>query len=260
MVSFNALQLVLRSIGFLFARRYPWLLLLLGALGSTFFSLAYDQLVPLFWGSEYLLELVQTIFDVWWYLLATSFVFADMRGEQRETHHLVQHSFVQMMSAWWLIAWLTLLQWALIPLIRTEFLYSETVDLLFCLAVAVLLLFQRVLNFFIFPAIADQITSIRCTYFEAFCSIRQLRLSLIAFFILVAGPYILAFYGLGYFFSSVRSTTQVLVGYGWEAALAQTLMLSCASALAALVVAVASVELHESRKAFLPKNQCGVQQ
>ncbi|MBN2267588.1 MAG: hypothetical protein JW725_04620 [Candidatus Babeliaceae bacterium] len=248
MIAFNALDLVLKSVWFVFSRPFLWGLLAVGALGGAFFGLWDELVAPTFWGSEYLLVLVQSFFDIWWYLLVTTVIIADIRGEQRFVHSFFWHSLVRTASAWWLIAWITLLRWALIPLLKTPCCYNEPIDLTLFSILCVLFGLQHVLNFFIMPPLVLGEDNILSLYGYAFIELKKCWASLMAFFILVAGPWAIVFCLIGYLCSSIRSLTSPLFGLSQEPIVSKMLMKSLSTAFAALVVSVGRVMFYESQK------------
>ncbi|HBY05897.1 MAG: hypothetical protein UV38_C0004G0020 [candidate division TM6 bacterium GW2011_GWE2_42_60] len=240
--------LLQQSVTYAFSRKFFLFFTLIGIAGSFLLTLFYEAFLPLYTGVEYWYEFLQTLFSFWWYLVVGMQVLCLLRGSECPIGSSARGVIKRVVKTGWLCAWLTLLQWAMVPLLQKPYLYSESVDLLLFLGVACLLVLQLFLSFFMIPAIAGGEYSFKKLFLKSFESVRRYFLSLLVFFsfiLLLWGALIIT---LLLFDVLLRLGFECFIVSCWPVSLTQGLILATANGVIATIVGVAQTIFYESRK------------
>ena len=246
----SATRLLTQGITHLFSRICPWWFIIIGIAGSLLLSLFYETIVPRYPGMEYLYQVVLIVFNVWWYFAATSTLIKGQRDGGCDAGYGMKRAFGVTSGAWWLIAWMSLLWWATIPLTQRSFCYNETVDLLAFLAVMALLIFQLGLNFFMIPALADgeDRHPIRL-YVRSFDAFRRYFPEVARFFLALALLWGGLFVFVTYVFSLLIACTECVVTCSWYHFVPRMFILAITNTLVTFVLAHSQVVFYEPERA-----------
>lgn len=244
----SAVRLVSESIVYAFTRPVLWWLSLIGFMGFFGLNLFYSAVVARWPGSEYLYVLFQSAFTWWWYLIITLMILCDVRGESCSLSRAFEQSLMRTWSAWWLIAWQTLLTWATIPLLKTPYTYSENVDLLAFLCISLLLAFQLLLNSFIIPEIGLGNDSIVSVYSRSIDFFRRWWFALIRLLLAFIFLATIIFLLVGFVVSLGRSATECIVVCGWRHPIARDGIVAATTTIVMMLSMIASVLLYQRDK------------
>ncbi len=237
-----------QSIVYSFSHIFPWFFVIVGALGSIFLTLLYDKYVPVYSGVEYWYELIQTIFSVWWYIAVSKKVLAHLRGESCLVGHAMKDAVKKTASMWWLVAWLTLLQWATVPLLQRPYCYGENIDLFAFLFIMLILVFQLFLNFSILPSIAAGELSFKKLYINALDFVRRQFAGLLYFFLLVAVVWGGLMLLMSFFVFLFKGMTECVIMLCWQPEVAKIVIISLATSTVTLFLAIAQTIFYNSQQ------------
>lgn len=185
MHKFNALRAITQSVTYTFSNGYLWLLMLFIFCVNVVEYFLYSLTAEKYPGAEYLFSLFDYTFYIWWFLVIAIAVMRLDRHEPCSLACCMRRGVKQLMGAWWLVAWLTLLSWAKNSLIMGPYLVSEGVDLIMLLIVTFLEILQLALNFFMLPEIADKNYAILHLYVHALDELRKNLFQMVQFFLMI---------------------------------------------------------------------------
>lgn len=240
--------LLQQSVTSAFSQKIFLFFTLIGIAGSFLLTIFYEAFLPLYTGTEYWYEFLQTGFTFWWYIALAMHVISLRQNRSMSLAVICYKSLLCAIKTGWLFIWLTLLQWAMVPLLQKPYMYSETVDLLLFLGVVCLLVLQFFLSFFMLPAIADGNYSFKSLFLRSFEAVRRYFLSLLLFFcliLLVWGALVISLL-FGDFL--LRLLFECIVISCWPIALTQGLVLAIASGITATIVGIAQALFYEAQK------------
>lgn len=241
----SAWRLITQGMTYLFSHRSPWWFMLIGFAGSVLLSVFYEAIVPRYPGMEYLYQVILVIFNMWWYFATTSCLIKEQREGLFDAAYGMKMAFVRTSGAWWLIAWMTLLWWATIPLTQRSFCYNESVDLLAFLGVLILLIIQLCLNFFMIPALADGESHQLRLYVRSFDAFRRYFPEVSRFFLGLALLWGGLFVLFAYFCSLFIACTECTLTCSWSHYMPRIIIFAGTNTITTFVLAYSQVIFYE---------------
>ncbi|HBL98138.1 TPA: hypothetical protein DDZ86_00675 [Candidatus Dependentiae bacterium] len=231
--------LMMQSIVYSFSNVFPWFFVVIGAVGSVVLTFLYNKFVPLYPATEYAYEFLQTVFSIWWYLAVSRRVLPNLGGGVSSTGISMKQAMAKTVSVWWLVIWLTLLQWAMVPLLQRPYCYGEGVDLLLFILIMIILVFQLLLNFSIIPAVADGHVSFKMLYINALDFVRRQFAGLIYFLVLIGLSWCGLMMVTSFLVFLFKGATECIVTVCWEQDVAKIVIVAFATSISTLFLAVA---------------------
>lgn len=244
----GALRLMNRSVIHVFSHGYIWLLIFVGFFVKTILDFGDVWFAERYPGIEYLYQLLQNMFGIWWILCIATVAFCRISRKNCSSYDLFISSIRRLGGAWWLVFWLTLLQWASIPLVQHEFCCTEGIDLALSLVVQFLTILQTVLNFFMIPEIIDGNYAILRLYVKAFDGLRRQFLGLLQFFILGILIWLTFFSVTLYTVYGLRCLTECWIICRWPIQLTESGILALASTVTMAIITVGQVIFYHDEK------------
>jgi hypothetical protein len=215
----NALKLTQQSIAYFFSHKQPGLMAILGFCAALVFIFGIENHWYLGLGSDYWYEIPHIFFRLLWQFWVVGLLFVDMGRKKASFFKVGFDSFLQTCSVLWLVAWLVLLQWASIPLIRQPYCYSESVDLSFYILLKIIIAAQLLLNFFMIPMIVDGERSFSKIVVGAVHLLIKNIINIAAFFCFFCVIWLLIFGVNGLIVDFIRRIAEAALGLNWSAEL-----------------------------------------
>ncbi len=235
----NALRTMMQSIIYTFSSGYLWMLMSGVFFAQVLLQIGYRTVSERYPGAEYLYVLFTHICSTWWYLVVALLVLRYVRGQKCLLVCCMRSGAVQTWGAWWLVAWMTLLSWAKIPLVCEPCVVTEGVDLVLLIVVSFLGVLQLALNFFMIPEIADKNYAILHLYVHAFDELRKQWFRMVQFFLMLFFLFCASALLILFFVYALRTLTECVVLCPWMPRIAETVVEAGATTLTATILVVA---------------------
>lgn len=247
MYKFNALRSLTQSVTYTFSTWRLWLLMFVVFCVNVAQYFLYDLTSEKYPGAEYLYNFFGYVFFIWWFLVVAINVLSLQRGEQCSLLCAMRKAAKQLIGAWWLVAWLTLLSWAKNSLVVGPYIFSEGVDLILVIVVTFLEVLQLALNFFMIPEIADKNYAILHLYVHAFDGLRKQVFHMVQFFVMIFVLFIAIALLLLTGVHIIRVFTECVIVCPWLHGISKAIVEAGATTITATMLVVAQTLFYLSR-------------